>query len=84
MQAPRGTTIADPDLNINREHCFALSALHLDPFHHQLHLEDNNIGGTIPQHIGNLTSLKYLLLQRNNLTGCIPSSIGKLKKLQVS
>ncbi|KAL2513429.1 LRR receptor-like serine/threonine-protein kinase FLS2 [Abeliophyllum distichum] len=42
-----------------------------------------NIEGTIPADVGNLSNLRYLLLDRNQLTGFIPSTIGKLKSLQL-
>ena len=47
-----------------------------------LKLGDNNLTGTIPPEIGNLTSLKYLHLYDNNLTGSIPIEIGNLKNLK--
>ncbi len=38
-------------------------------------LADNNLNGTIPSSIGNLTNLISLDLSRNNITGIIPSTI---------
>ncbi|WP_308993696.1 immunoglobulin domain-containing protein [Mariniflexile litorale] len=44
-------------------------------------LENNNLNGTIPASIDDLTNLNYLNLYVNNLTGIIPSSIGNLSNL---
>ncbi len=41
----------------------------------------NNLSGTIPPEIGNLTNLTYLDLEYNQLTGTIPSEIGNLTNL---
>ena len=41
----------------------------------------NNLVGTIPSSIGNLTALQYLYLTNNKLSGEIPSSIGNLTSL---
>lgn len=46
-----------------------------------LDLRGNQLSGSIPLEIGNLTSLTYLYLQENKLSGCIPSQIGNLKSL---
>ena len=48
----------------------------------QINLVNNNLVGTIPASIGNLTSLVTLQLSRNQLTGTIPDSIGNLMNLQ--
>ena len=42
----------------------------------------NNLSGSIPSGIGNLSDLQTLYLQNNNLSGSIPSSIGNLSKLE--
>lgn len=42
----------------------------------------NNISGTIPSELGNLTNLVSLDLYLNNFTGEIPDSLGKLTKLR--
>ncbi len=41
----------------------------------------NNLVGTIPQEIGNLSQLTNLYLSNNELTGSIPSSLGNLTNL---
>ena len=46
-----------------------------------LELPNNNLVGTIPPELGNLTSLKILQLSINHLTGTIPSSLGNLRNL---
>lgn len=44
-------------------------------------LEKNNLFGTIPPEIGNLTNLIHLNLSRNHLTGAIPTKIMQLTSL---
>ena len=44
-------------------------------------LEDNQLTGSIPPEIGNLTNLTYLNLSNNQLSGSIPSEIGNLTNL---
>ncbi|KAG5222207.1 LRR receptor serine/threonine-protein kinase [Salix suchowensis] len=39
--------------------------------------------GSIPIEIGNLTSLRWLILYDNQLSGSIPNTVGKLKYLEV-
>ena len=46
-----------------------------------LNLYNNQLTGTIPPEIGNLTNLTYLVLVGNQLTGEIPSEIGNLTNL---
>ena len=47
----------------------------------QLELFNNNLDGTIPSSLGNLSNLTLLDLSKNNLTGNIPSSFGNLSNL---
>lgn len=49
-----------------------------------LHLACNNLKGTIPKEIGNLSGLKFLLLNDNHLTGRIPHSIHDLELTHLS
>ncbi len=42
---------------------------------------NNNLVGSLPPEIGNLTSLKTIILEYNNLTGNIPITIGNLTNL---
>ena len=41
----------------------------------------NNLTGTIPSELGNLSSLTLLSLSGNNLTGTIPPELGSLSNL---
>ena len=47
----------------------------------KLNLENNQLTGSIPPEIGNLTNLRYLNLSQNQLTGSIPPEIGNLTNL---
>lgn len=47
----------------------------------EIHLYDNNLVGSIPAEIGDLTELKVLFLFNNHLSGSIPQSIGNLIQL---
>ena len=47
----------------------------------ELFLNNNQLTGSIPPEIGNLTNLTSLYLYDNQLTGSIPSEIGNLTKL---
>ncbi|KAG8378350.1 hypothetical protein BUALT_Bualt08G0128200 [Buddleja alternifolia] len=54
----------------------------LSTFLQEFHAGDCNIMGAIPSEIGNLTSLRRLVLVSNQLTGFIPTTVRKLKQLQ--
>ena len=47
-----------------------------------LDLHANNLSGTIPTQLGNLTELILLLLHANNLSGTIPTQLGNLTNLE--
>ena len=47
----------------------------------ELHLGNNQLTGSIPPEIGNLTNLTWLDLGNNGLTGSIPPEIGNLTNL---
>ena len=49
----------------------------------QLHLWENNLVGTIPAELGQLSSLTSLELQINKLSGSIPAELGNLSNLTV-
>ncbi len=44
-------------------------------------LNANNLVGTLPAELGNITSLRGLLLAVNQLSGTIPTSLGNLSNL---
>ena len=48
----------------------------------ELVLSDNNLSGTIPPELGNLTHLRELDLDDNELTGPIPPELGDLPQLR--
>jgi RHS repeat-associated protein len=48
----------------------------------QIDLDNNNLSGTIPTSIGDLTDLYYLQLSGNSLTGSIPGSLSNPINLQ--
>ncbi|MCG3192800.1 MAG: hypothetical protein DIJKHBIC_02047 [Thermoanaerobaculia bacterium] len=50
----------------------------------ELNLADNNLSGTIPEAIGDLTSLERLALNSNLLSGPVPASMGQLVNLAES
>ncbi|MBH08995.1 MAG: hypothetical protein CMG74_01355 [Candidatus Marinimicrobia bacterium] len=47
----------------------------------ELDLSDNDLSGSIPPEIGNLTNLTELYLNTNDLSGSIPPEIGNLTNL---
>ncbi|PHT28987.1 putative LRR receptor-like serine/threonine-protein kinase [Capsicum baccatum] len=51
------------------------------PFLEYFELSVNNLSGTIPPEIGNLTNLIYLDLSMNQISGTIPPEIGKMMSL---
>ena len=48
----------------------------------ELELGDNNLNGTLPAELGNLSRLTNLNLRRNPLNGQIPSELGNLSNLR--
>jgi len=44
-------------------------------------LDDNDLNGSIPPELGNLTNLEYLILRINQLSGSIPPELGNLTNL---
>lgn len=49
----------------------------------ELHLNDNNLTGNIPESINMLSSLKVMNLTSNNLEGIIPPEIGEMTSLEL-
>ncbi|NOY36863.1 MAG: T9SS type A sorting domain-containing protein [Chlorobi bacterium] len=49
----------------------------------EISFDHNNLNGTIPHEIGNLTDLTLLSLEENQLAGSIPTEIGNLTNLSV-
>ncbi len=47
-----------------------------------LDLQVNNLNGTLPAELGNLTSLQILSLSTNNLVGSLPTELGNLRNLR--
>ncbi|MGE5342021.1 MAG: fibronectin type III domain-containing protein [Candidatus Omnitrophota bacterium] len=47
-----------------------------------INLEQNNLTGTLPPELGNLSNLENLWLNSNQLAGPIPPELGSLSKLQ--
>ncbi len=52
------------------------------PDYLQIYLSNNNLTGSIPESIGNLTELQMFNIDYNKITGKLPSSIGNLKNLE--
>jgi Leucine-rich repeat (LRR) protein len=50
---------------------------------YQIKLEDNNLTGTLPTELGNLSALTHLYLSNNLLSGGIPSSLGNITVLKI-
>ncbi|KAJ6944750.1 hypothetical protein NC652_009945 [Populus alba x Populus x berolinensis] len=48
-----------------------------------LKLDDNYLGGYVPEEIGNLTKLQQLNFRSNNFFGGIPSSVLYLKEMEI-
>ncbi len=46
-------------------------------------LDGNNLSGSLPAELGNLSNLTRLALNRNSLTGAIPSQLGNLSNLSI-
>ena len=54
----------------------------LDGFVTELSLPGNNLSGTLPSELGDLTQLRWLVLNGNELTGAIPAELGNLTQLR--
>ena len=49
----------------------------------EIYLVDNNLTGTIPRELEDLSQLKWLFLSRNNLSGPIPQELGNLSNVKI-
>ena len=47
-----------------------------------LDLQQNNLNGTVPSSIGNLTAVTFLSLRNNNLSGSLPVEIGNMAEMR--
>jgi hypothetical protein len=54
----------------------------LDQYVYELGLPDNDLRGTIPPELGNLTNMRNLFLSWNELTGSIPAELGNLSNVR--
>ena len=54
----------------------------LEGFVTELSLQGNNLSGTLPPELGDLTHLRWLVLDGNELTGAIPAELGNLAQLR--
>ncbi|MFK8101279.1 MAG: gliding motility-associated C-terminal domain-containing protein [Saprospiraceae bacterium] len=50
----------------------------------ELFLDNNNLTGSLPPEIGNLSQLEILHLDNNQLTGSLPPEIGNLAQLEIA
>ena len=48
-----------------------------------LHMDENNMVGSLPDELGGLTSLEEIIMDDNKLSGQIPGSLGSIATLQV-
>ena len=83
-QATRGPNWANSDNWLNRrplEEWYGVTT-DLSGRVIKLDLRHNSLSGEMPQELGNLTSLRVLLLDFNQLTGSIPPELGNLSNLQ--
>ena len=49
----------------------------------ELNLSENELSGSIPPELGNLSKLEWLVLSQNSLNGTIPSELSNLSKLSL-
>ena len=49
----------------------------------KLDLQENGVGGAIPEEVGELTSLVELIFWNNEITGPIPAELGELTRLEI-
>ncbi len=75
---PNWTTTWDLNANMSTWHGVALDAS-LNVI--GLYLDNNNLNGTLPTQLGDLSSLSNLSLNSNQLSGTIPNEIGNLTEL---
>ncbi|MXY97193.1 MAG: hypothetical protein F4Z29_05475 [Gemmatimonadetes bacterium] len=49
----------------------------------ELSFWENNLSGSIPPELGQLTNLKHLYIAKNHLSGSIPTELGQLQNLEI-
>jgi Leucine-rich repeat (LRR) protein len=81
-----GNLFAHPTLHVVDLHGNGMSGIIPEiPSHSKvqfLALQDNTLGGSIPDSISNLSAMYHLDLSRNKLTGVIPDALASLQNLQ--
>ncbi|TVT97294.1 hypothetical protein EJB05_57471, partial [Eragrostis curvula] len=69
-------------LHLGQNHLTGQIPVYLPPRLHNLSLMYNNLTGTIPSSISNITMLKFLDCNYNIIEGTIPTEFGKLSRMQ--
>jgi hypothetical protein len=74
LQSPSNIEVGDYFVELWGEYYSVLNTT-------ELYLQSNELTGSIPSEIGNLTNLTFLTFYNNQLTGSIPPEIGNLTNL---
>ncbi len=71
-------------VTLNENGCVSCLDMHVEPDCFTTPYEEgNNLSGTLPAEIGNLSQLRSLSLSNNNLEGEIPSEMGNLEQIEI-